>query len=740
MPANICHSDLHIDSSVSFLSCIHHSAYPIGLFHTEYSPDFGADLLEIDYESPPRLSLQKGNGMSLWNRALVALGVLCAIVLSMPSQSGAGESLLLNGDFELPFATIRDMTETWTIWGKKDEKSWGNFTRETENAHSGNACLKVVRPANPDRWFNILVTNPRTNAILPGKNKKYTIRFCARTDKPGISTLMLAAYLSVDPFVDGPQVAKFNFQTKTDWQEYSFHVTEGKDFFAEATRHIYAGFFLAATPEQRSQPMTFWLDDFSVQEEDSAEPPTNLLNPATMPATKVPESLTRCERLDLRVQTDKRVRPTNKLVGGVSVLSLNRWLNTPFNAAGDYTLAPALEARTKELHLPLTRFYDLLSNDCAKTPEQAVDLVARYLEKTGIPQETTVIELEDVYAQKQASVEEWQAAVRHSQSKGYRFRYWEIGNEVFLAATNQAFPTPDDYVRHVIAVSQAIKAMQPEARIGLSCWAGNHLWGNYILKQAAGHYDFLCPHLYGALGTDLASKRFEAVVIGDNHDQMQKAQQLNALLKAYNPGRDVFIYDTEWGLHGGNADFEVRNSNIQGTVYRAVRLLYYAREELVRGASSWVLYSNPRRPGFGVLYKEAPEKTSMLFWLYSLFNQQLGDWVVEVQGSGPYYREGAGAPGYPLTPTLASVSEDGKQLSLMLVNGSWENEYSATIGLPDFQATDVQGVYLASDDLKAQPVISDKEDFVKPLTVEQAARGIQFTLPAHSVVFLQLHR
>ena len=57
---------------------------------------------------------------------------------------------------------------------------------------------------------------------------------------------------------------------------------------------------------------------------------------------------------------------------------------------------------------------------------------------------------------------------------------------------------------------------------------------------------------------------------------------------------------------GKEADYEDRNANIIGTLHRAVRLIYYAREDILRGASGWQMLSRIDAPGFGILSPEAP--------------------------------------------------------------------------------------------------------------------------------------
>ncbi len=668
------------------------------------------------------------------------------LVSALAALAAPAANLIKNGDFEAPFATIADLGDSWVLWGPAEGKIPTNVTRDTVNPHGGAACLRIHRPANPGAWFGLPVTSPMANAVRPKKNTRYTVSFWARAETVGEARLGIYSYKGVNPLVDGPPVGNFPFEAGTEWKEFTFAVTEGLDFFADSSRFIYLAFFITTKP---TEARTLWLDDVVVRE--TPVEASGLVDAAAIPYEPIPLRLKPGAALDVVVRTKERVRPANKMAGGVSMLSLGRWTGYPYSKAGEYTLTPRMEEELRELRLPLTRFYGVVQQEAFATPEEAMDKIAFLLDRAKIPQQTTMIELEDYFANTTLSPEEWARTVRHCLARGYRFRYWEIGNEVYMGGawgstkSGKAFATPDDYARHVKAVAAAIRAVQPDALIGLSLAPEHGKWGNYLLATAKGSYDFVCPHWYG--GGDLAN--FEEITLGENTGKLNAALRLNALLKAYNPGRDVFQYDSEWGLHsmpkdGRAADHEPRNANIIGTMYRAVRLLYYAREDVVRGASSWKSYSGTREPGFGVLFHDAPEKRSMLYWLYYYFNRGVRDWVLAMDGAAPFYTPAKmktgheGMPAVPATPVMVTASDDGKHLSLMAVNASWTDATAATITLRDFAIHSAEGVVLSHGDRDAHPLLERKEDFVSPLALERTGDTLRFTLPPHSIVFVDV--
>jgi hypothetical protein len=145
-----------------------------------------------------------------------------------------------------------------------------------------------------------------------------------------------------------------------------------------------------------------------------------------------------------------------------------------------------------------------------------------------------VLELEEQSANRKLAPADWARAARHSAAKGYGFRHWEIGNEVYLRGgrsgpMGDAFPTPEDYIAHAKAVSAAVKSIQPDAQIGLSINWGDLKWGTYVMQQAAGSYDFVVPHLY-VFGNS-SKMSFESAALTENFRVLDRAAKLNAMTR-----------------------------------------------------------------------------------------------------------------------------------------------------------------------------------------------------------------
>lgn len=89
---------------------------------------------------------------------------------------------------------------------------------------------------------------------------------------------------------------------------------------------------------------------------------------------------------------------------------------------------------------------------------------------------------------------------------------------------------------------------------------------------------------------------------------------------------------------------------------------------------------------------------------------------------------------------MATRSADLSRLFVMIVNGSWERDVPARIGLTGFAARACEAVLLRHDDPNAHPLLKRDSEFVHDLPVRLTGDALSFTLPSHSIAFLTLTR
>lgn len=666
-------------------------------------------------------------------RNLPTIAALILLVFSTSAFRAADAPQILNGDFEQPAPS--NPPPGWTMWGAQKFKTPDNFTPDSDRPHGGKSSFRIHHPANTAGY---IVSAPESS-LRPKTGMSYTVSFWARSDRPGQAIFGFDGYQQLKPFIGAAAPGLSPITVDNQWKQFQFTVDEGWDFFADECRYLLLVFKAAASDaEQR----TLWIDDVSVIERPSARD-GRLINPRTLRYPPLEHRLAEGKHLSITIDAGKRLAPANRAVGGVSFHRVAGWTKLPYDKNGNNTLPREFEASIRELHLPMTRFYAL--GDESFGLESAIDKAADLCTRIGVPLDAVPLEFEIQSARSKLPPREWSKGIRHSIAKGYAFNRWEIANEPYVAHPGRLFNSPDEYLEHFQSVSRAIKQVQPSAQILMPLWHRNPSWGNYLLKRAAGDYDCVAAHYYSF--TNVHRTPFEDVVLTANYQLLDDIARINALLKAYNPQRDVYQYDTEWGMHssgpdGEKADHVRRNGNIYGSMHRAVRLIHYLREGMLKGASTWEMFTYQKSPGFGFFAQDAPQLRSMSYWLYYHFNRHAGHWVLPIEGTAPYHTgnlNGQETRG-PLTPAVATLSDDQRHLYLILANGSWKQPLPCQIDLRNFTPRQATGLILTSDDPDASPFIPRQEDIIHPLPLTRHETRLQFTLPPHAVVFVKINQ
>jgi hypothetical protein len=677
---------------------------------------------------------------------LLALATLLnvACVWAAPGKAEEGgvdttvRNLVQNGDFEVVSADRPP--RGWTMWGSQKYKVAANYVRDEAVAHQGKASFRIHHPGSTSGY----VVSAPEHAIRPRAGKVYRVSFYARSDRSGSSGFGITAYESVRPFVDAPSPGQWSIEVTPSWQRFQFEIHEGWDFFADRSRYLLLTFH--ATQDAKEE-RTLWVDDVVVTERPSPRE-GRLPDESRLTYEPLQHRLEPGDRLEFTVDAERRLRPAARNVGAVSFHRVAGWTGHPYDKGGKYTLPAETERAIRDMRMPMTRFYAV--GDEPFSLEESIDRVAEVCRKIDVPLDHCVLELEAQSARTKLSPAMWARGVSYARKEGYGFRYWEISNEPYLTRPDSAFPTPDSYVEHVKDVSRAIRAVDPEAQVGIGISKNSQKWGTTILQQTAGCYDFVAAHHYSFVRS-IHTCKFEAAVLAANYRALDDCLKVNALMRACNPEREVVQIDTEWGMHcagpnGERADNVDRNANIFGTVHRAVRLIYYAREGMLEGASSWQMLNRVGAQGFGVLAPKVPDRRFMLFWLYYYFNRHVGEWALELDGTAPYYVPSAGDSasfrageyGGPRTPVLATVSEDGNALYVVVVNGSWSEPAACRMDVRSFSISEARGIVLSHSDPDGKPLLDRKEDLVSPLPVSIEDNVLTCAIPPHAVVFLTL--
>jgi len=340
--------------------------------------------------------------------------VLILLLLCLVSVPAFAENLIRNGDFELE--SEQSPPPGWMMWGAEQSKNPKNYVRDTQNPHGGKASLRIYHPANSAGY---IVSSPRDNTFRSQKGMTYQVSFWAKTDKPGPSLFQVQGYGSLEPMANYSSPATQTIEVGTEWKQFNFQLRESFDFFAEAARYLMLA-VNAAPGGASGEEKTLWIDDVVVEAQPSPDGLV-LLNPDTVEYSPLQHRLQPGEALDITVDARRKLRRATREAGAVSFHRLAGYMNRPYNQGGEYTLTPAQEAALREMRLPHTRFYGVGAEPFPL--EQALDKAAHVLGRTGIPQDGTVLELEEQGASRKLGPEVWARGVAYSIEKGYQFRY-----------------------------------------------------------------------------------------------------------------------------------------------------------------------------------------------------------------------------------------------------------------------------------------------------------------------------
>ena len=116
----------------------------------------------------------------MFQRAILAL---TAVILSTAYASA--KDLIRNGGFE---EEAPGVPPGFCMWGAEEFKKPENYTRDTDDPHSGKACLRIFHPANTRGY---IISSPSDNVVKWKLDASYTFSFWAKTDKPGIPQTLL---------------------------------------------------------------------------------------------------------------------------------------------------------------------------------------------------------------------------------------------------------------------------------------------------------------------------------------------------------------------------------------------------------------------------------------------------------------------------------------------------------------------------------------------------------------------
>ncbi len=377
--------------------------------------------------------------------------------------------------------------------------------------------------------------------------------------------------------------------------------------------------------------------------------------------------------------------------------------------------------------------------------------------------------------------------LRERNPRAARVDWWEMGNELYHKDdASGASMAPEAYADKVLAFAREMKAADPSIRIGaigmenypLFPFNSYRNWNEIVLKRTGGQIDFFAVHNGyapvapddGANPRDVYRALWAApLMVADN---LRKVAEQIARNVPPERAAAIGIAVTEWAplFHVTPSSAWIDHSKTLGSaLYVADVLRVFVQDERTVAATFFKLNEASFLGLFGARRGEWIPNAS--YYAFQLFTRHFGTTLVGSRAEAPTYdsvRAGI-VPAMQRVPTLesvASVSEDGRRLYVILINKSIDQAADVAIELRGFEPSEATAHLLtgASPDsntgtqLPAVPGLrwakqvnvdasarhfdrgAPGEVSLTATVLPKAGRTLTYRVPPHSAASLELRR
>ncbi len=363
---------------------------------------------------------------------------------------------------------------------------------------------------------------------------------------------------------------------------------------------------------------------------------------------------------------------------------------------------------------------------------------------------------------------------------GHPARYWEVGNEIYLSGPRadgpngrEIYHSPEEYARDFPRYRAAIRAAIPDALVGAIAHldsgafslgaAENRDWTERMVPALAERADFIAVHnAYAPVilddATNFASERQErevyralyaaAAQIRDNLDEVARTV---ARLSPIHDGVPIAV--TELGpFFGLSARPGMHAAYVDQTRTLAAALYTASVLDVLIGDPRVLMgcYTNPIHRWYGSLITDDGGQRLVrtpTYHLYALYRSRFEPRLAAAEVTSPSFdsrRVGIvkARSGVPDLIARASVSEDGRRLTAMVVNRSLTRTLRTTVALGGFVPEAVDCLILTADEPDAisgpgltASIRSGGEIVPRPFSCP-AVSPMELVIPANAILSL----
>ncbi len=323
----------------------------------------------------------------------------------------------------------------------------------------------------------------------------------------------------------------------------------------------------------------------------------------------------------------------------------------------------------------------------------------------------------------------------------YGVRYWGVGNENWGCGGTM---TPEQYAWEYRKYATYLRRMDDTVRGGLYLVAGGHTdgWNFRFLREMRGALhlvDGLSLHLYvggySASATDFTEEQYYRLM-GDVIEMETAVRRAVYLLEEVSPGRQIGLIVDEWGTWYPEARVTsglYQQNALRDALYTACALNMFnrhCRQVAMTNMAQTVNVLQSMILTCGSQIVKTPT-----YWVYYLFRPHRGGTALGCDVCVCSVADSQGRE-VPMVSASASRSQDGKSLTVTLVNVSLEEGVDVQV---EIQGSQVRGRpeawVLTAEDVRAHNSFECPEAVVpRETSVSTEGSGLRATLPPASVV------
>jgi alpha-L-arabinofuranosidase len=341
----------------------------------------------------------------------------------------------------------------------------------------------------------------------------------------------------------------------------------------------------------------------------------------------------------------------------------------------------------------------------------------------------------------------------------YGVKYWEVGNEEYDKNNTGGFAPARTYAHDFVTFARAMKAVDPDIKVGavgLTFPRGRgdadcrDAWNPTVIRIAGAAMDFLVLHpYYPAAGPKPApydSQAWYTAVMAAASQALADIQQVRQVIQKNGPpGKKVGIAITEYGIWPADSKNPKDWANLGRALYDAGLIMGLLRDGPKLGvnlAANWILSGSMATAAIGYDWHSGTRTLRPDYYAMELL-RKLRSVVVKTQVASPTFsvsRVGnvMARKGIPLLGALATISRDGRRLTLLVINRGLAAPMPATIHLRDYRPQAAARVFK----VMGPRLSANNEDNPKTVTlttakVSGAAPDFKYTFAPHSLTLFQ---